>query len=173
MAPSIKGLVIDLSQAASGDEDEVIGLANLLLSTGSIGSKSTRIDLGNRKWEASSSTDGEQPELATALVVDRGTAGLAELLAAALRKPARAILIGRQTAGYDTLETLRPLQDGSALQVTSTRLWGPDKLSLSEGVQPHLKTDRVGLLDLALSILNQTTGPTMEQLLEAARKVVN
>ncbi len=168
----LKGLVIDLRDATSGDENEMVGLADILIGAGSVGSKKARQDLGNRVWTAKAESQSEQLYLPVAMIINESTSDLAEVLAAAVRKSNRAILIGKTTAGQDTLETLRPFSDGSAIQVTSTRLYGPDESSLQKGVTPHLKTDRLKPVALALAIMATTKGARLEQLLDASRNAL-
>ncbi|MCP4678063.1 MAG: PDZ domain-containing protein [Deltaproteobacteria bacterium] len=172
IAGSKKGIVIDLRGAASGNENEMVGFADLLLEKGSIGSKKTRLDLGNRTWKAEAGSRGERTDLATAVIIDSSTSGLAEVLVSALRKNTRAILIGQETSGEDTQETMRTFRDGSAIQITSTQLFGPSETPLSAGIKPHLKTDRSHPDDLAVSIVKKAAGPSMDDLLDAGREAV-
>lgn len=166
------GLVLDLRDAGGGDDGEMTAIADLLLGEGSVGEKQMRGDLGNRKWNAQAKSEGERLDLPLALVVNRGTSGLAEVLSLALRRHNRAVIVGGQTAGMDTMETIRPFQDGSAIQVTSTRLLGPDSATLADGVLPHVKTSRGAVIDLAVKILEVSRGHDMDSLLEAARRAV-
>lgn len=167
------GIVLDLREASGGDEEAMIALADLLLGTSPLGSREMREALGHRMWATADGTAGERTDLPAAVVIGPGTAGLAEVLASALRVPARAILIGGRSAGLDTLETLRAFADGSAIQVTSTRLRGPGGAALSAGVLPHLETERPGVVDLAARILENASGDaSLEALLDAARRAV-
>jgi carboxyl-terminal processing protease len=170
---TVKGIVLDLVDAGSGYESEMVGLADILLPGGEIGSKKMRSDLGSKVWKAKAETEGEQVDLPLAVVVNQGTSGLSEVVAAAIRKHTRGVLVGRTTAGNDTQETLRTLKDGSAIQVTSTRFVGPGDESLSAGIKPHVMTKRVAITDLAVEIIKTTSGASIEQLLEAAKTAVN
>ncbi len=167
-----KGMILDLRDATSGNENEMVGLADLVLGAGALGSKKARSDLGCRKWKTTTGPSNEQLYLPLAVIINQSTSDLAEVLAAAIRENNRAILVGQTTAGRDTLETLRPFSDGSAIQVTSTRLFGPDESSLQKGVVPHLKTDRPNPVGLAVTLIKSTKGATLEQLLEAGRSAL-
>jgi carboxyl-terminal processing protease len=168
-----KGLIIDLRDAASGSEEEMVRLADLLIPKGAIGSKKTRSGLGDRTWEAKEGSEGKQPDIKMALVINQGTSGLSEVFASAIRKHNRAILVGSITAGQDTQETLRPFNDGSAIQVTSMKLFGPHETSLKDGVFPHLETDRSNTVGLATEVVKRATGASLKQLLEAVPKEVS
>jgi carboxyl-terminal processing protease len=166
------GVVLDLRHATGGLEEEMVALADLLLGDAPIGSKNMRDELGSRTWSAAADSAGERLDLKVAVVTGAGTSGLAEVLASALRKSGRGILVGKQTAGRSTLETIRPLSDGSAIQVTTTRLLGPRDTDLTDGVLPHLATDRIGVVDLAVEILEHAAGPDLDALLSAARRAI-
>ena len=172
LAGSCGGMVLDLRNATAGDEDEMIALADLLLKKGSIGSREMRGDLGSRKWNAKPGSPGEHLDVPVAVVINGGTSGLAEIFASAVRKAGRGILIGRRSAGIDTQETIHPLKDGSAIQITSTRLRGPDNTSLEDGVLPHLETRRAKVVQLGIRVLDLTRGSGMNDLLEAARQAI-
>lgn len=167
------GIVLDLRDAGGGDEGEMLAVADLFLGEGSVGAKQMRGDLGNRCWAARRGDEGESLDTPLALVVNRGTSGLAEVIAMALRRHNRALLVGQPTAGMDTLETIRPFKDGSAIQVTSTRLFGPSSASLAGGVLPHLKTKRSAVADLAVKVLELAKGHDMESLIKAAHRAVD
>ncbi len=172
LAGSCGGLVLDLRNAAAGGEDEMIALADLLLQKGSIGSKEMRGDLGSRKWKAKPGSPGERLDVPVAVVINGGTSGLAEIFASAIRKAGRGILIGRRSAGVDTQETIHPFKDGSAIQITSTRLTGPNNTSLANGVLPHLETRRAEVVQLGMRVLDLARGSEMNDLLEAARQAI-
>ncbi|MDD5309993.1 MAG: S41 family peptidase [Deltaproteobacteria bacterium] len=171
-AASCAGVVLDVRDASSGLDDEMAGVADVFLGTGSIGSQKGRSDLAGRTWEAHAGSAGERIDVPVAVVLNRGTGGLAEVLAASLRAANRAILVGGTTGGVDTQETLRLFSEGSAIQLTSIRFLGPGGASLKEGVLPHVKTDRPGVVDMAVAIVAGASGPSLEGLLEAARKAI-
>ncbi len=167
-----RAVVLDLRDASAGDGDEMAALADLLLAEKPLGSKELRDQIGRRVWASEDGTPCERTDLPLVAVVSSGTTGLAEVLAAGLRDADRALLLGTRTAGLDTLETLRPFSDGSAVQVTSTRLLGPRRSDLSAGVEPHLETARAAVVELALEIVSSRAGPSLEDLLASAREAL-
>ena len=172
IAGACEGLVLDLRNAAGGGEEEMADLADVLMGEGPIGSKVVRGDLGNREWKAVAKSQGERTDVPVAVVINGGTSRLGEVLASALRESGRAILVGKKTAGIDTLETVRMFKDGSAIQVTSTRLLGPAKASLADGVLPHLETDRLSVVELAVNVVELTESPSLDDLIPAAKRAV-
>ncbi|MFO8072857.1 MAG: S41 family peptidase [Polyangia bacterium] len=167
-----RAIVLDLRDASAGDGDEMAALADLLLAEQPLGSKELRDEIGRRAWAAADGTPCERTDLPLLAVVNSGTTGLSEVLAAGLREADRALLLGARTAGLDTLETLRPFPDGSAVQVTSTRLLGPGRSDLSEGVEPHVATARAAVVELALEIVSSCAGSSLEDLLASAREAL-
>ena len=73
---------------------------------------------------------GEVPDLLRTLplvvLVDRGTAAGAEIVAAALQDHRRGNIIGEPTAGFGTLQTVVPLPDGTAMRITTSNLFRPN-----------------------------------------------
>jgi carboxyl-terminal processing protease len=169
---SCSGVVLDVRDASSGLDDEMTGVADLFLGGGSIGSQKGRSDLADRVWEAHAGSPGERLDVPVAVVMNRGTGGLAEVLAASLRAANRAILVGEITGGVDTQETLRLFTEGSAIQLTSVRFLGPGGTALGEGVLPHVKTDRPRIVDMAAAIVAGAQGPALDGLIEIARRAV-
>jgi carboxyl-terminal processing protease len=170
--PETRGLVLDLRGAGGGDESVVVAVADRFLGNAAIGGRRTRLSLGSRTWSAMAETPGERLDLPVAVVIDEHTMGLAEMLTLALKSQARAMVVGRRTAGRITQETLRPLSDGSAVQITSMAFTGPDGQDLSQGVTPKVKSSRTDVVDLAISIVRKSSGPSMDQLVEAATTLV-
>jgi carboxyl-terminal processing protease len=166
------GLVIDLRDAAGGGEEEMVALADLLIGAGSIGAKETREELARRSWAAAAGSPGERLDVPVAVAINGGSSGLAEVLAAALRERGRAILVGRATSGSDTLETIAPIRDGSAIQITSTRLRGPGGAAIEGGVKPHVETKRLEVVELAVQVVELARSAAMDDLIAAARAAV-
>lgn len=68
---------------------------------------------------------GALVDLPLALLVNRGTASAAEIIAAALKVHDRAVLVGETTFGKDTMQLVFELKDGSSLHVSAGRWWIP------------------------------------------------
>lgn len=170
--PETRGLVLDLRGAGGGDESAAVAVADQLLADAAIGGRRTRLSLGSRTWRSVAATPGQRLDLPVAVVIDERTMGLAEMLTLALKNQGRVIVVGQRTAGRITQETLRPLSDGSAVQITSMAFTGPDGQDLSQGVTPRVKSSRTDVVSLAISIVRESSGPAMDQLVEAATALV-
>ncbi|MFV2062146.1 MAG: S41 family peptidase [Chloroflexota bacterium] len=91
------------------------------------------------------------PEIPLVVLVDYGTASSAEILAAALRDNARAVIVGEQTFGTGTVLNTFELSDGSALRLGVLRWLTPDGEDVFRvGIAPD---DKVGLPQGAVALV--------------------
>jgi carboxyl-terminal processing protease len=73
------------------------------------------------------------------VLVDRGSASGAEIVAGALRDHGRATLIGERTFGKGSVQTVMPLRDGQALKLTTSRYYTPSGASIHDrGIDPDV-----------------------------------
>ena len=134
-ARGTKALVLDLRGNPGGRLDVGIQVAGLLVAAGSPlyrettrnGEPRVRESAGERIWTAP-----------MVVLVDGGTASMAEILAAALQEQG-AVVVGSRTAGVVAAAIVVPLSDGSALQVTVSRIVsGRGRLFNGRGLEPDL-----------------------------------
>jgi carboxyl-terminal processing protease len=73
------------------------------------------------------------------VLVDRGSASGAEIVAGALRDHGRATLMGERTFGKGSVQTVMPLRDGLALKLTTSRYFTPSGASIHDrGIEPDV-----------------------------------
>jgi carboxyl-terminal processing protease len=84
--------------------------------------------------------DGKPPrKYPVAVIVNHGSASAAEILAAVLQDLRRAIVVGTQSFGKGSVQTLLPMKDGSALRLTTARYFTPSHRTIHEqGVTPNI-----------------------------------
>ncbi len=131
-------LILDLRDCASGDDAEGISTAQLFLSSGTI----TTLQ-GQTVTPVVSSADPSMVvwKLPMAVLIGNGTAGPAEIVAAAIAGNKRGDTVGERTYGTASLQKLIQLDDGSALILTVANYYTPDSKEIpAEGVAP---TDEV------------------------------
>ena len=129
-------LVIDVRSAAVGPIDQGFEAARLFVKTGTLAIRESK-ETG-RQAVAASEGDGDIA-LAVVLLVDSGTAGPAEVFAAALQGNHRAELVGERTAGRAAVQKLVRLPDGSGLWLSHLWILTPASGVIHErGLQPDL-----------------------------------
>ena len=118
-----RGLILDLRRNPGGGLSATIEIADLFLDSGII-----LIQVDKEGNEAVERADGGDwgEEIPLVLLVGRGSASGAEVLAAALRDNGRAVLIGTTTFGKGSVNHLRELSDGGALYITIARWLTPN-----------------------------------------------
>lgn len=125
-----KKILLDLRDVAAGDMPDAIRLANFLLPSGTIAS------LEGQKFEKQTfSVDPSKTINATApvvVLVNRGTSGPAELVAAALNDNKRAQLVGERTFGEGAQQKTFELPDGGAVILTVAKYESPSGKRLQD-----------------------------------------
>ncbi len=129
-----KKLVLDLRHCATGADEDGIALANLFIDKGLItytqGQKSPRQD-----FQATASK--AVTKLPLAVIVNRGTAGAAEIAAAALLDSKRAELVGERTYGDAAIRKPITMEDGSAVILSVAKYYSPGGKAIQDtGVTP-------------------------------------
>ena len=118
------GLVLDLRDVSGGDISDAVNLAQPLLDPGTEVAYATGRQTGARD-EFRTSTSGARLEVPTAVLVNPGTSGAAEIAAGALRDWRRAVLVGEHTFGAADVTKNIPLSDGSLVHLTVGRFYTP------------------------------------------------
>jgi carboxyl-terminal processing protease len=131
-----KRLILDLRNCAEGDESEGIAVANLFLNHGTItylqGQKFPREAFNADATKAVTN-------LPLAVLVNKGTAGPAEVVAAAVLENARGDVIGDKTFGDGSVQKTIPLPDGSALILSVAKYYSPSGKAIQDAaVTPNI-----------------------------------
>jgi len=135
-----KKLILDLRNSAEGDEEEGIAAANLFLNHGTIAY------LQGQKYprEAFNADPSKAvTNLPLVVLVNRGTAGAAEIVAAAILENARGDVVGDKTFGEGSVQKVIPLPDGSALILSVAKYYSP----LGKAIQDTAVTPNVLVAD--------------------------
>ena len=143
-----KKLVLDLRDDSEGTEDEGIATANLFLSKGLIAT------LQGQKYEKVTYNADPQKkitDLPLAVLVNRGTSGAAEIVAAAVLDDKRGDVVGDKTFGEGSVQKLIEVPDGSALILSIAKYYSPDGKSIQDnGVTPNIQVASAADLAAAL-----------------------
>lgn len=136
----VRGVVLDLRDAATGSVEEAAATARLFLKGGVIITSWQ----GQQVPRSQLTAEGSAPvwEDPLAVLTNHGTAGPGEILAAALQDNSRATLVGQRTYGTASIQRLIPLDDDSALILTVAKYFTPAGKSISEnGVTPKVEVE--------------------------------
>jgi len=135
-----KGLVLDLRGNPGGLFDEAVSMCDLFLTNGPIVSA---IGRGGRVLDQQSAKEGgTQPNYPLAVLIDRGSASAAEVVAGALHDRGRARLFGERSYGKGSVQSIMPLSDGSGLKLTVARYSTPSgRVIDGQGIEPDEPAD--------------------------------
>ena len=129
MAGGMRALVLDLRSNPGGLIREGVEVAGLFLHNGDTVAASVGRTVGGRKTYVAKNSGGWD-DLRLVLLVNRGTASSAELIAGALQDHDRAVVIGTATYGKGVLQTTYPLGDEVAIKLTTARWYTPSGRSV-------------------------------------------
>jgi carboxyl-terminal processing protease len=133
----MKGLVLDLRNDPGGLLVQAIEVSDMFLKSGII--VSTRGRTKNMETKAIAKNDGNEITCPIVVMVNEGTASAAEIVAGALQDNGRAVIIGTRTFGKASVQTVIPMDDGSALKLTTARYYTPKGRSIqAEGIKPDI-----------------------------------
>jgi len=144
-----KKLVLDLRNAAGGEESEGIATANLFLDHGTI----TYLQGQKYPRQAFNADPGKDvTKLPVAVLVNRGTAGPAEVVAAAILENARGDVVGDKTFGDGSVQKTIEMRDGAGLILSVAKYYSPGGKSIQDvAVTPNVQIadvdDDAGLPD--------------------------
>jgi carboxyl-terminal processing protease len=130
-----KKILLDLRDVATGDMPDAVRMANFFLKDGTIATLAGQtFPKETFTAEPSKAINATAPMV---VLVNRGTSGPAELIAAALQDDKRADLVGEKTFGEGSLQKTFPLQDGAAVILSIAKYAAPDgKQFESDAVTP-------------------------------------
>ena len=133
----MKGLVLDLRNDPGGLLIQAIEVSDMFLKAGVI--VSTRGRTKTMETKAIAKNDSNEITCPIVVLVNEGTASAAEIVAGALQDNGRALIIGTKTFGKASVQTVIPLEDGSALKLTTARYYTPKGRSIqAEGIKPDV-----------------------------------
>ncbi len=160
----LKAYILDLRNNPGGLLSQAITISDFFLENGEIVSTKSRKSSENRKWFAKKGdiTNGKT----LIVMINYGSASASEIVAGALKDHKRAILLGENTYGKGSVQSIIPLKNKGAIRLTVAKYYLPSGKSISEvGVSPDIeivekldnfkiKTETDNQLSYALKLLN-------------------
>ena len=160
----LKSYILDLRNNPGGLLSQAISISDFFLNNGEIVSTKSRKASENRKWFAK---QGDLIDGKTLVVlINYGSASASEIVAGALKDHKRAILLGENSYGKGSVQSIIPLKNDGAIRLTVAKYYLPSGKSISEiGVSPDIevseesddfkiKTETDNQLNYAIKLLN-------------------
>ena len=136
----MKGLVLDLRNNPGGLLTQAVRVSDLFLESGLIVYTEGRIEAQKQKYFAQK--DGSWMDFPIVVLVNGGSASASEIVAGALQDHKRAVALGTKTFGKGSVQTILPLDDSSALRLTTARYFTPNGRSIqTTGIVPDIVLD--------------------------------
>jgi carboxyl-terminal processing protease len=137
MKDSLEGFVLDLRNNPGGLLDQAISVADTFLDRGEIVSTRSRY---NEDTERTSATAGDLiDQLPLIVLINDGSASASEIVAGALQDHKRAIILGTKSFGKGSVQKIIPMQDNSAMRLTTARYYTPSGQSIQgTGIKPDI-----------------------------------
>ena len=133
----LKGLVLDLRNNPGGVLNAAVSVSDTFLDSGLIVYTDGRLE--NQKQKYFAHKPGSHTDFPIIVLVNAGTASAAEIVAGALQDHKRAVVLGTQTFGKGSVQTILPLDDSSALRLTTARYYTPSGRSIqATGIAPDI-----------------------------------
>ena len=161
---NVKAYILDLRNNPGGLLSQAIRISDFFLDNGEIVSTKSRKASENRKWFAKKGdlTNGKS----LIVLINYGSASASEIVAGALKDHKRAILLGENSFGKGSVQSIIPLKNDGAIRLTIAKYYLPSGKSISEiGVSPdieiaeetdefRIKTKTDNQLNYAIKLLN-------------------
>jgi len=136
-AHPLKGIVLDMRNNPGGLLTQSVEVSDAFLKSGMI--VSTRGRTKGMESKSIAKDDGDEPTCPIVVLVNEGTASAAEIVSGALQDNGRALILGTQTFGKGSVQTVIPLEDGAALKLTTAKYYTPKGRSIqAEGIIPDI-----------------------------------
>ena len=136
----LHGLVLDLRDNPGGLLEAAIGVSDAFLSDGVIVTADGRAPDARFEMDAQPGDDINGAPII--VLVNGGSASASEIVAGALKDHHRATIMGQQTYGKGSVQTVMPLSDGHALKLTTSRYYTPSGISIHKiGIEPDVVID--------------------------------
>ena len=161
---NVNSFILDLRNNPGGLLSQAIRISDFFLENGEIVSTKSRKKSENRKWFAKK---GDITQGKTLIVlINYGSASASEIVAGALKDHKRAIILGENSYGKGSVQSIIPLKNKGAIRLTVAKYYLPSGKSISKvGVKPDIevseegdnfkiKTETDNQLNYAIKLLN-------------------
>lgn len=147
----LRGVILDLRDNPGGVLDSAVGVSDLFLDNGTIVTTKGRFNDANHNFSA---TPGDILDgLPIFVLINKGSASASEIVAGALKENNRATIVGMQSFGKGSVQSLIPLGNGNtAIKLTTALYFTPDGVSINGiGIKPDVEIPQQKMNDLQQS----------------------
>ncbi len=139
---TLKGLVLDLRNNPGGLLDASVKVVDIFMDEGLI--VSTKGRLKDQNMEFSAHAGGPEYNFPIVILINSGTASASEIVAGALQDHKRALILGTQSFGKGSVQTIIPMADGAGLRLTTARYYTPSGISIqATGIIPDVLVPKI------------------------------
>lgn len=150
----LKGLILDLRDNPGGVLGAAVAVSDAFIDKGLIVYTEGRVADSDMRFNATPTDILKGRPIV--VLVNSGSASASEIVAGALQDHQRAVIMGSQTFGKGSVQTIQPISNGAALKLTTARYYTPSGRSIqAEGIEPDILLDHLALTQNDLSE-NQT-----------------
>lgn len=138
---ALQGLILDLRNDPGGLLDQAVEVADEFLDEGLIVYTGGRLEGQNMRFEAHK--NNKPRTFPIVVLVNGGSASASEIVAGALQDHKRAVIVGEQTFGKGSVQTVIPLRDGAAIRLTTALYYTPSGRTIqAKGIEPDVLVKR-------------------------------
>ncbi|MCF8055335.1 MAG: S41 family peptidase [Desulfocapsa sp.] len=138
----IKGLILDLRNNPGGLLDQAVSVSDIFLEKGLVVYTTGRIPEQNMTFQAHANNGQNLYPLV--ILVNEGSASASEIVAGAIQDHKRGVIVGTQTFGKGSVQTILPMPGGSGLRLTTARYYTPSGRSIqATGIVPDVEVPHI------------------------------
>ena len=146
-AQPLKGLVLDLRNNPGGVLQAAVDVSDAFLNEGRIVYTEGRLERSELSFDANADT-AVPMETPVIVLINGGSASASEIVAGALQDQQRAVILGTQSFGKGSVQTILPLSEDRGVKITTARYFTPSGRSIqAQGIVPDVVVERRSLTD--------------------------
>lgn len=146
-AQPLKGLVVDLRNNPGGVLQAAVDVSDAFLNEGRIVYTEGRLERSELSFDAKADT-AVPMDTPVIVLINGGSASASEIVAGALQDQKRAVILGTQSFGKGSVQTILPLSEDRGVKITTARYFTPSGRSIqAQGIVPDVVVERRSLTD--------------------------
>jgi carboxyl-terminal processing protease len=146
-AQPLKGLVVDLRNNPGGVLQAAVDVSDAFLNEGRIVYTEGRLERSELSFDAKADT-AVPMDTPVIVLINGGSASASEIVAGALQDQQRAVILGTQSFGKGSVQTILPLSEDRGVKITTARYFTPSGRSIqAQGIVPDVVVERRSLTD--------------------------